>query len=78
MQPSIYRRDLTEGSESSRSDGKDFQGSGLPAGLHETDGAGTDAANREEVQKAVRELPRDPEVIALYKKLADAGPLPPR
>ncbi|MGH7793504.1 MAG: hypothetical protein ACREQ2_01160 [Candidatus Binatia bacterium] len=32
----------------------------------------------DEVEKAVRELPRDPEVIALYKKLADAGPLPPR
>ncbi|HEV8722437.1 MAG TPA: hypothetical protein VGW77_17615 [Candidatus Binatia bacterium] len=32
----------------------------------------------EEVEKAIRELPRDPEVIALYKKLAEAGPLPPR
>jgi tripartite-type tricarboxylate transporter receptor subunit TctC len=32
----------------------------------------------EEVEKAVRELPRDPEVIALYKKLAEACPLPPR
>lgn len=32
----------------------------------------------EELQKAVRELPRDAEVIALYKKFADAGPLPPR
>ena len=32
----------------------------------------------EEVEKAIRDLPRDPEVIALYKKLADAGPLPPR
>lgn len=32
----------------------------------------------EEVEKAIRELPRDPEVIALYKKLADSGPLPPR
>lgn len=32
----------------------------------------------EEVQKAIRELPRAPEVIALYKKLADAGSLPPR
>jgi hypothetical protein len=30
------------------------------------------------VKKAVRELPRDAEVIALYKKLADGGPLPPR
>ena len=32
----------------------------------------------EEMQKAVHELPRDVEVIALYKKFADAGPLPPR
>jgi tripartite-type tricarboxylate transporter receptor subunit TctC len=32
----------------------------------------------EELQKAVRELPRDAEVIALYKKFADAGALPPR
>jgi tripartite-type tricarboxylate transporter receptor subunit TctC len=32
----------------------------------------------EEVEKAVRELPRDPEVIALYKQLADGGPLPLR
>ncbi len=32
----------------------------------------------EEVEKAVKELPRDSEVIALYKKLADAGALPPR
>jgi hypothetical protein len=30
------------------------------------------------VEKAIKELPRDPEVIALYKKLADGGPLPPR
>ena len=32
----------------------------------------------EEVEQAIRDLPRDPEVIALYKKLAEAGPLPPR
>ena len=32
----------------------------------------------EEVEKAVKELPRDAEVIALYKQLAEAGPLPPR
>ena len=32
----------------------------------------------EEVEKAVKELPRDAEVIALYKKLADGGPLPSR
>jgi tripartite-type tricarboxylate transporter receptor subunit TctC len=32
----------------------------------------------EEVEKAIKELPRDTEVIALYKRLADSGPLPPR
>ena len=31
-----------------------------------------------EVETAVRELPRDPEIVGLYKKLADHGPLPPR
>jgi tripartite-type tricarboxylate transporter receptor subunit TctC len=32
----------------------------------------------EEVEQAIKELPREPEVIELYKKLADAGPLPSR
>jgi len=32
----------------------------------------------EEVQKVVKELPRDPEAIALYKLYAEGGPLPPR
>jgi len=32
----------------------------------------------EEVEISIRELPRDPEVIGLYKKMAEHGPLPPR
>ena len=32
----------------------------------------------EEVQKVVRELPRDPETVALYKIYAEGGALPPR
>jgi tripartite-type tricarboxylate transporter receptor subunit TctC len=32
----------------------------------------------EELEIAIRELPRSPEVIALYKKLAEDGPLPAR
>jgi tripartite-type tricarboxylate transporter receptor subunit TctC len=32
----------------------------------------------EENQKAIRELPRDPETIATFNKLAGPGPLPPR
>ena len=34
--------------------------------------------NGEDVERAVKELPREAEVIALYKKLAESGPLPPR
>jgi hypothetical protein len=29
-------------------------------------------------EKAIRELPRDPETIELFKKFAAAGPVPPR
>lgn len=32
----------------------------------------------EQLETGIRELPRDPEIIALYKKLAETGPLPPR
>jgi len=32
----------------------------------------------EEMEVAIRELPRDPETVALYKKMAEDVPLPPR
>ena len=32
----------------------------------------------EEVAEAIRELPRDPEIVSLYKKIAELGPLPAR
>jgi tripartite-type tricarboxylate transporter receptor subunit TctC len=32
----------------------------------------------EEMETAIRELPRDAEIVALYKKIAEQGPLPPR
>ncbi|HZA56647.1 MAG TPA: hypothetical protein VE616_20555 [Candidatus Udaeobacter sp.] len=32
----------------------------------------------EEVQSAIKELPRDREIVALYKRLVEEGPLPPR
>ena len=32
----------------------------------------------EEMEKALKELPRDPETVALFKKLNAAGPLPAR
>jgi hypothetical protein len=32
----------------------------------------------EENQRAIRELPRDPETVEIFHKLAGPGPLPPR
>jgi hypothetical protein len=32
----------------------------------------------EELERAIRELPRDAEVVQLYKKMAGADPLPTR
>jgi tripartite-type tricarboxylate transporter receptor subunit TctC len=32
----------------------------------------------EELEAAIKELPRDPELVAVYKKIADQGPLPAR
>jgi hypothetical protein len=32
----------------------------------------------EELQSAIKGLPRDPEIVSLYKKLAEDGPLPAR
>jgi tripartite-type tricarboxylate transporter receptor subunit TctC len=32
----------------------------------------------EQVEVAIRELPRDPEIVSLYKRMADQGPLPAR
>jgi len=32
----------------------------------------------EALEKAIREVPREPEVIELFHKLAGAAPLPPR
>jgi tripartite-type tricarboxylate transporter receptor subunit TctC len=32
----------------------------------------------EELQATIKALPRDPEIVGLYKKLAEDGPLPSR
>jgi tripartite-type tricarboxylate transporter receptor subunit TctC len=33
---------------------------------------------REEIEKSIKELPRDREIIELFKKISGSGPLPPR
>jgi hypothetical protein len=41
-------------------------------------GEGPNPLMPEEMEKAIREMPRDAEVIDLLKKLSSDGPLPPR
>ena len=57
---------------------KTFQDPGFQQDFKKLMGREPTPLTGEEVEKAVRELPRDAEVIALYKQLADGGPLPPR
>ena len=57
---------------------KTFKDPGFPQDFKKLMGREPTPLTGEQVEKAVRELPRDPEVIALYKKLAEAGPLPAR
>jgi hypothetical protein len=41
-------------------------------------GDGPNPLGGEELEKVIKELPRDKEVVGLYKKLAGADPLPAR
>jgi hypothetical protein len=41
-------------------------------------GDGPNPLGGEELETAIKELPRDKEVVELYKKLAGGGPLPAR
>ncbi|MGH7827215.1 MAG: hypothetical protein ACREQ7_18820, partial [Candidatus Binatia bacterium] len=41
-------------------------------------GADASPLGGEELERAIKELPRDPEVVQLYKKLAGPDPLPAR
>jgi tripartite-type tricarboxylate transporter receptor subunit TctC len=57
---------------------KTFKDPGFHQDFNKLMGRDPSPLTGEEVEKAVRELPRDPEVIALYEKFAEPGPLPPR
>jgi tripartite-type tricarboxylate transporter receptor subunit TctC len=57
---------------------KAFADAGFAAEFKKLTGSDPSPLTGKEVEDAVRNLTRDPEVIALYKKLADSGPLPVR
>ena len=57
---------------------KSFQDPDFPKDYRKLAGDDPSPLMGEEQEKAIRELPRDAEVVDLFKKLTDAGPLPPR
>ena len=52
--------------------------SGFSAEFRKLMGGDPSPLTGEEVETSIKELPRDPEVIGLYKKMAEHGPLPSR
>jgi tripartite-type tricarboxylate transporter receptor subunit TctC len=57
---------------------KTFDDPGFATDFKKLTGSEPSPLTGKEVEEAIRNLPRDPEVIGLYKKLADSGPLPSR
>ncbi|MGH8546930.1 MAG: hypothetical protein ACREX3_25620, partial [Gammaproteobacteria bacterium] len=57
---------------------KSFKDPGFSQEFKKLMGSEPSPLTGEEVETAIRELPRDPETIGLYKKMAEGGPLPKR
>ena len=57
---------------------KTFKDPQFPAEYKKFTGDDATPLMPDEMEKALKELPRDPETVALFKKLNAAGPLPPR
>jgi len=57
---------------------KAFNDPGFAKEFNKLMGSDPSPLTGEEMQAALKELPRDPGTLALYKKMTDHGPLPPR
>jgi tripartite-type tricarboxylate transporter receptor subunit TctC len=57
---------------------KSFKDPGFPKEFKKLMGSDPSPLTGEEVETAIHEIPRDPETIGLYKKMAQNVPLPPR
>ena len=57
---------------------KAFADPAFPAEFTKLMGDGPAPLTGEELERAIKELPRDAEVVQLYKKMAGADPLPTR
>ena len=66
------------GQDLTGSHGENIQRSGFPQRLQKLVGEEPTPLLGEEMERAIKELPRDPEIIDLFKKLNAAGALPAR
>jgi hypothetical protein len=57
---------------------KTFKDPGFPKEFKKLMGSDPSPLTGEEVETAIKEIPRDAETIALYKKMAQNVPLPAR
>jgi len=57
---------------------KSFRDPGFPQEFKKLMGGEPSPLTGEEVENSIRQLPRDPEIVGLYKRIAGLGPLPPR
>jgi hypothetical protein len=57
---------------------KSFKDSGFAKEFKKLTGVDPSPITSETIEAAIKDLPRDPETIALYKHLADHRPMPPR
>jgi hypothetical protein len=57
---------------------KAFADPEFPVEFKKLMGDGPAPLNGEELERAIKELPRDAEVVQLYKQMAGADPLPTR
>jgi tripartite-type tricarboxylate transporter receptor subunit TctC len=57
---------------------KSFKDPGFATEFKKLTGVDPSPITSEAIETAIKELPRDPETIALYKQIADHGPLPAR
>lgn len=64
--------------DSPRGDGKSIQGPGFQKNYFKLVGEEPTPVMPEEMERLVKGLPRDPEIVALFKKINDAGPVPLR
>jgi tripartite-type tricarboxylate transporter receptor subunit TctC len=57
---------------------KAFKDPGFAKEFKKLTGVDPSPITAEAIEAAINDLPRDPETVALYKQLADSGPMPPR